>query len=160
MDVTRAAGKLGIPGLYVTGDPGAADDAAKVGSLAIRIGLGWAKSLSFTTGQCPVMRYHRGLMQMILHDKAHIAKAVNATVISLDEASQGYKDFDSGVARKVRAQPAWVDQELVGPPEVPRGTIRCVPRRAAVPSRPGYASAALSASRSAAPKTTRLRVAT
>ena len=23
MDITRAAGKLGIPGLYVTGDPGA-----------------------------------------------------------------------------------------------------------------------------------------
>src|SRR4029077_12173033 len=44
MDVTRAAGKLGIPGLYVTGDPGAATDAAKVGSLSIRIGLGWAKS--------------------------------------------------------------------------------------------------------------------
>ena len=80
MDVTRAAGKLGIPGLYVTGDPGAVDDAAKVGSLSIRIGLGWAKSHAFTTGQCPVMRYHRGLMQMILHDKAHIAKAVNATV--------------------------------------------------------------------------------
>jgi glutathione-independent formaldehyde dehydrogenase len=105
MDVTRAAGKLGIPGLYVTGDPGAADEAAKVGSLSIRTGLGWAKSQSFTTGQCPVMRYHRGLMQMILHDKAHIAKAVNATVISLDEAPQGYKDFDSGVAKKFVLNP-------------------------------------------------------
>src|SRR6201996_8912273 len=105
MDVTRAAGKLGIPGLYVTGDPGAADDAAKEGSLSIRIGLGWAKSQSFTTRQCPVMRYHRGLMQMILHDKAHIAKAVNATVISLDDAPQGYKDFDSGVAKKFVLNP-------------------------------------------------------
>jgi glutathione-independent formaldehyde dehydrogenase len=105
MDVTRAAGKLGIPGLYVTGDPGAVDDAAKVGSLSIRIGLGWAKSHSFTTGQCPVMRYHRGLMQMILQDRAHIAKAVNATVISLDEAPQGYRDFDSGVARKFVLNP-------------------------------------------------------
>jgi glutathione-independent formaldehyde dehydrogenase len=105
MDVTRAAGKLGIPGLYVTGDPGAVDDAAKEGSLSIRIGLGWAKSHSFTTGQCPVMRYHRGLMQMILHGKAQIAKAVNATVISLDEAPQGYKDFDSGVAKKFVLNP-------------------------------------------------------
>jgi glutathione-independent formaldehyde dehydrogenase len=105
MDLTRAAGKLGIPGLYVTGDPGAVDDAAKEGSLSIRIGLGWAKSHSFTTGQCPVMRYHRGLMQMILHDKAQIAKAVNATVISLDEAPQGYKDFDSGVAKKFVLNP-------------------------------------------------------
>ena len=105
MDITRAAGKLGIPGLYVTGDPGAVDDAAKEGSLSIRIGLGWAKSHSFTTGQCPVMRYHRGLMQMILHGKAEIAKAVNATVISLDEAPQGYKDFDSGVAKKFVLDP-------------------------------------------------------
>jgi glutathione-independent formaldehyde dehydrogenase len=100
MDVTRAAGKLGIPGLYVTGDPGGVDDAAKVGSLSIRIGLGWAKSHSFTTGQCPVMRYHDGLMQMILNDRAQIAKAVNATVITLDEAPQGYKDFDRGAAKK------------------------------------------------------------
>jgi glutathione-independent formaldehyde dehydrogenase len=100
MDLTRAAGKLGIPGLYVTGDPGGVDDAAKTGSLSIRIGLGWAKSQSFTTGQCPVMTYHHELMQMILNDKAHIANAVNATVISLDEAQQGYKDFDSGVAKK------------------------------------------------------------
>jgi glutathione-independent formaldehyde dehydrogenase len=105
MDVTRAAGKLGIPGLYVTGDPGAVDAAAKEGSLSIRIGLGWAKSHSFTTGQCPVMRYHRGLMQMILNDRAQIAKAVNATVITLDEAPKGYEDFDSGAARKFVLNP-------------------------------------------------------
>jgi len=105
MDVTRAAGSLGIPGLYVTGDPGAADEAAKEGSLSLRLGLGWAKSHSFVTGQCPVMRYHRGLMQMILNDRAHIAKAVNATVISLDEAPQGYESFDSGVAQKFVLNP-------------------------------------------------------
>jgi glutathione-independent formaldehyde dehydrogenase len=105
MDVTRVAGSLGIPGLYVTGDPGAVDDAAKQGSLSLKIGLGWAKSHSFTTGQCPVMRYHRGLMQMILNDRAHIAKAVNATVISLDDAPQGYKDFDSGAAKKYVIDP-------------------------------------------------------
>jgi glutathione-independent formaldehyde dehydrogenase len=105
MDVTRAAGKLGIPGLYVTGDPGAVDAAAKEGSLSIRIGLGWAKSHSFATGQCPVMRYHRGLMQMILNDRAQIANAVNATVITLDEAPQGYDDFDSGAAKKFVLNP-------------------------------------------------------
>ncbi len=105
MDVTRAAGKLGIPGLYVTGDPGAVDDAAKEGSLSIRIGLGWAKSHSFTTGQCPVMRYHHGLMQMILNDRAQIARAVNATVIGLDDAPRGYADFDQGAARKYVIDP-------------------------------------------------------
>jgi glutathione-independent formaldehyde dehydrogenase len=105
MDVARAGGKLGIPGLYVTGDPGGVDEAAKVGSLSIRIGLGWAKSHSFTTGQCPVMRYHRGLMQMILNDRAHIAQAVNATVTTLDEAPQGYRDFDQGAAKKFVLNP-------------------------------------------------------
>jgi glutathione-independent formaldehyde dehydrogenase len=105
MDATRAAGKIGIPGLYVTGDPGAVDDAAKEGSLSIRIGLGWAMSHSFTTGQCPVMRYHRGLMEMILNDKAHIADAVNATVVTLDEAPTGYQDFDKGAAKKFVLNP-------------------------------------------------------
>ncbi|GAA4894116.1 formaldehyde dehydrogenase, glutathione-independent [Actinomycetospora straminea] len=105
MEVTRAAGKLGIPGLYVTGDPGASDDAAKEGSLSIRIGLGWAKSHSFTTGQCPVMRYHRQLMNAILRDRVQIGKAVNATVISLDDAPQGYAQFDSGVAKKFVIDP-------------------------------------------------------
>jgi glutathione-independent formaldehyde dehydrogenase len=100
MDITRAGGQLGIPGLYVTGDPGGIDEAAKVGSLSIRLGLGWAKSHSFGTGQCPVMRYHRGLMEAILHDRVQIAKAVNATVITLDEAPQGYKDFDKGASKK------------------------------------------------------------
>ncbi len=105
MEVAKAGGRLGIPGLYVTGDPGAADDAAKEGSLSIRIGLGWAKSHVFTTGQCPVMMYHRQLMQAILHDKVQIAKAVNATVIPLDEAPQGYQDFDKGAAKKYVLNP-------------------------------------------------------
>jgi glutathione-independent formaldehyde dehydrogenase len=105
MDITRAAGKLGIPGLYVTGDPGAVDEPAKVGSLSIRIGLGWAKSESFTTGQCPVMKYNRQLMQAILHDKVQIAKNVNATVIPLERAPQGYEDFDKGAAKKFVLDP-------------------------------------------------------
>ena len=105
MTVTRAGGAVGIPGLYVTDDPGGVDDAAKTGNLSIRIGLGWAKSHAFTTGQCPVMRYHRQLMQAILYDKIQVAKAVNATVISLDEAPAGYKDFDRGAAKKFVIDP-------------------------------------------------------
>lgn len=105
MDLTEAGGALGIPGLYVTGDPGGVDEAAQEGSLSIRLGLGWAKSLSFTTGQCPVMMYHRQLMQAILADKVQIAKAVQATPIPLDEAPQGYADFDQGAAKKYVLNP-------------------------------------------------------
>jgi glutathione-independent formaldehyde dehydrogenase len=100
MDITAAGGALGIPGLYVTGDPGGIDEAAKKGSLSLSLGTGWAKSLAFTTGQCPVMKYHRGLMQAILHDRVQIAKNVNAKAITLDQAPQGYAEFDAGAATK------------------------------------------------------------
>jgi glutathione-independent formaldehyde dehydrogenase len=105
MDITMAGGSVGIPGLYVTGDPGGIDEAAKIGSLSMRFGLGWARALSFTTGQCPVMRYHRGLMQAILNDKVSIAKNVNATAITLDEAPEGYAAFDQGAAQKFVLDP-------------------------------------------------------
>ena len=86
-------------------DPGAVDEPAKVGSLSIRIGLGWAKSHAFQTGQCPVMKYNRQLMMAILHDKVQIAKNVNATVIPLEEAPEGYQEFDKGAARKYIIDP-------------------------------------------------------
>jgi glutathione-independent formaldehyde dehydrogenase len=105
MTVTRAGGALGIPGLYVTDDPGATDSNAKIGMLGIRIGLGWAKSHSFHTGQCPVMKYNRALMMAILYDKIQIAKAVNVTTISLDQAVKGYQDFDKGAAKKFVIDP-------------------------------------------------------
>ena len=105
MELTAAGGGIGIPGLYVTGDPGATDDAAKAGALSLSLGTGWAKSLSFATGQCPVMSYHRELMNAILADRVQIAKAVNATVISLDDAPNGYSAFDRGVAEKFVIDP-------------------------------------------------------
>jgi glutathione-independent formaldehyde dehydrogenase len=105
MEITRAAGAIGIPGLYVTGDPGGIDDNAKVGRLSIRIGLGWARSHVFTTGQCPVMKYNRQLMQAILYGKINIAKAVNVEVITLDDAPRGYRDFDKGAAKKFVLDP-------------------------------------------------------
>src|SRR5271156_3827655 len=105
MSVVRAAGGIGIPGLYVTEDPGAHDEAAKRGNLSMRFGLGWAKSHRFYTGQTPVLKYNRQLMQAILHDRLPIAKIVNATVISLNDAPQGYQAFDSGVAKKFVLDP-------------------------------------------------------
>ncbi len=105
MEVTRAGGALGIPGLYVTDDPGGVDANAKVGRLGIRIGLGWAKSHTVSTGQCPVLKYNRQLMQAILYDKIQIAKAVNVTTITLDEAPGGYRDFDKGAAKKFVLDP-------------------------------------------------------
>lgn len=105
MQLTRAAGSIGIPGLYVTEDPGATEQAAKTGNLSLRFGQGWAKSQNFHTGQTPTLRYNRQLMQAILHGRLPIAEIVNATVIPLDQAAQGYKSFDDGAAKKFVLDP-------------------------------------------------------
>ena len=51
------------------------------------------------------MRYHRQLMNAILHDRVQIARAVNATVISLEQAPEAYKEFDKGAAKKFVLNP-------------------------------------------------------
>ncbi len=105
MEVTRAAGRIGIPGLYVTDDPGGVDEAARRGSLSVRLGLGWAKSHSFHTGQTPVMKYNRQLMQAILWDRINIAEIVGVQLITLDEAPAGYGAFDAGAPKKFVIDP-------------------------------------------------------
>jgi glutathione-independent formaldehyde dehydrogenase len=105
MEVTRPAGAIGIPGLYVTDDPGAKDKAAQHGMLSLRFGLGWAKSHSLHTGQTPVLRYNRQLMQAILWDRLPIGEIVNVKVIGLDQAPEGYRNFDAGVPNKFVIDP-------------------------------------------------------
>jgi glutathione-independent formaldehyde dehydrogenase len=51
------------------------------------------------------MKYHRGLMIAVLHGRISIPKAVNTTVIPLDQAPQGYADFDRGAAKKFVIDP-------------------------------------------------------
>jgi len=48
-----------------------------------------------------MMRYNNDLMKTILSDKVKIADAVNATVISLDDAPKVYQDFDKGAAKSL-----------------------------------------------------------
>ena len=105
MQSVRAGGAMGLPGLYVVEDPLAVDDAAKQGSLSLKMGMGWAKALSIFTGQTPVMRYHRKLARAIMFDRIKPAKVVNATVIDLEDAAAGYRDFDKGAAKKYVLDP-------------------------------------------------------
>ena len=105
MEITRAAGSLGIPGLYVTEIPA---DRRKRQDRHVRHPLRpWMGQvvIAFTPASAPTMKYNRQLMQAILYDKIQIAKAVNVTVIPLDEAPQGYKDFDKGAAKKFVLDP-------------------------------------------------------
>lgn len=105
MELTRASGSLGIPGLYVTEDPGAKNESAKHGSINLHFGLGWAKALSFFTGQTPAMRYNRELMMAILNNRIQPAKAVNVELIRLEDAPRAYKEFNAGVPKKFVIDP-------------------------------------------------------
>jgi glutathione-independent formaldehyde dehydrogenase len=51
------------------------------------------------------MKYNRQLMMAILHDKIHIADAVNVEVVPLTEAPAGYRAFDQGAAKKFVLDP-------------------------------------------------------
>jgi len=51
------------------------------------------------------MKYNRELMMAILYDRVQIAKNVNATPIPIDQAPQGYQEFDKGAARKYVLDP-------------------------------------------------------
>ena len=44
-------------------------------------------------------------MNALLYDRLPIAKIVNAQVISLEDAPQGYQDFDKGAASKYVLDP-------------------------------------------------------
>jgi threonine dehydrogenase-like Zn-dependent dehydrogenase len=103
-----------LPDIFPTGYHGACTAGVTSGSTVYVAGAGpvGPAAAHSATGRCPVMKYHHGPMQMILNDKAQIAKAGNATVITLDEAPKGYKDFDQGAAKKFVLNPHGPDQGL------------------------------------------------
>jgi glutathione-independent formaldehyde dehydrogenase len=59
------------------------------------------------------MRYNEYLMQAILSDRVQIAKNVNAKLIPLDGAPQGYKDFDRGASVKYILDPHGLAAKMV-----------------------------------------------
>jgi glutathione-independent formaldehyde dehydrogenase len=106
MEVIKPSGALGIPGVYTDQDPGAPTEINKQGKLAMAFPKAWAKSPSFTTGQCPVMRYNRDLMMAILWDRMpYLRPLLNTEIISLDQAPEAYKSFQDGSPKKFVIDP-------------------------------------------------------
>ncbi len=66
IQVVRATGQLGVPGLYVPSDPGAPDEMAAQGRLGIDFGKFFEKGLKVGTGQCNVKEYNRQLRDLII----------------------------------------------------------------------------------------------
>jgi glutathione-independent formaldehyde dehydrogenase len=90
----RATGGIGVVGVFVPEDPGAADELAKKGKIVFDYGEMWNKGLTLGTGQCPVKRYNRHLCSLIERGKAEPSFIVSHEC-SLEEASDAYAHFDA-----------------------------------------------------------------
>ncbi|SNY63815.1 glutathione-independent formaldehyde dehydrogenase [Pantoea sp. GL120224-02] len=91
---TKATGGIGVVGVFVPQDPAAESDLAKEGKMPFDFGSFWFKGQSIRTGQANVKAYNRQLARLIHHDKANPGRIISHR-LSLDEAPEGYKNFDS-----------------------------------------------------------------
>jgi glutathione-independent formaldehyde dehydrogenase len=103
----RAAGGLGIVGVYLPQDPGAATEGAKQGRIGFDFGRLFQKGQHAGTGQCPVKRYNERLRDMIVAGRATPSLLVSHEV-DLVEAPTAYEKFDKRVdgCTKVLLHPA------------------------------------------------------
>jgi glutathione-independent formaldehyde dehydrogenase len=89
----RSTGGLGIVGVYMPQDPGAATEAAKDGRIGFDFGKLFQKGLRAGTGQCPVKRYNEQLRDLIITGRATPSLLVSHE-LALTEAPAAYEKFD------------------------------------------------------------------
>ncbi len=89
----RSTGVIGVVGVYMPQDPGAADPAAKDGRVAWDYGTFFAKGQRMGTGQCPVKHYNRELRDLIVAGRANPGLLVSHE-LPLTAAPDGYAHFD------------------------------------------------------------------
>jgi glutathione-independent formaldehyde dehydrogenase len=89
----RATGRIGVVGVYVPEDPGAATEEAKEGRVAFNYGAAFEKGIAIGAGQCPVKRYNRELRDLIIHGLARPSFIVSHD-LDLDDAVEAYANFD------------------------------------------------------------------
>lgn len=93
VSVVRATGGIGVVGVYMPEDPGAADEGAKQGRIGFDFGTLFTKGQHVGTGQAPVMRYNRQLRDLIVAGRATPSFIVSHE-LPLDQAAEGYRRFD------------------------------------------------------------------
>jgi glutathione-independent formaldehyde dehydrogenase len=90
----RAAGRLGVVGVFVPKDPGASNSLAKKGHVAFDWGMLWYKGQSVGTGQANVKAYNRRLRDLIHSGRAKPSFIVSHQV-PLEQAPEAYAHFDA-----------------------------------------------------------------
>ena len=96
VNAVKFTGKIGVVGVFIPKDPGAADGLAKKGEMAFDFGKFWFKGQKIGTGQCNVKAYNRKLMQLIHNNRAN-PSAIISQELPLSEAPKAYKNFDERV---------------------------------------------------------------
>jgi glutathione-independent formaldehyde dehydrogenase len=91
--VVRTTGAIGVVGVYVPEDPGAATEPAKQGRIGWDYGTFFTKGQRMGTGQCPVKRYNRKLRDLIIEGRARPSWIVSHE-LPLDHAPEAYEKFD------------------------------------------------------------------
>jgi glutathione-independent formaldehyde dehydrogenase len=95
-NICGTTGAIGVVGVYVPEDPGAASELAKEGRVAFDYGTFFTKGQRMGTGQCPVKRYNRELRDLIIAGRATPSFLVSHE-LPLTEAPTGYENFDQRV---------------------------------------------------------------
>lgn len=90
----RFTGGIGVVGVYLPEDPGASDELAKKGQIALDYGTFFFKGQRMGTGQAPVKRYNRQLRDLIAAGKAEPSFIVSHD-LPLEQAPDAYRHFDA-----------------------------------------------------------------
>jgi glutathione-independent formaldehyde dehydrogenase len=93
VNCVRSTGGIGVVGVYLPEDPGAANELARQGRIAWQYGTFFSRGHHMGTGQCPVMRYNRRLRDLIIAGRARPSFLVSHE-LPLDQAPEGYDHFD------------------------------------------------------------------
>jgi threonine dehydrogenase-like Zn-dependent dehydrogenase len=143
VEVVRSTGAIGVVGVYVPEDPGAAGDLAREGRVPFKYGRFFSRGHRMGTGQCPVKPYNRELRDLIV-----AGRASPSLIVSHELAlTEGVEAYDAPPARprgRVRddagrcrwSPPARPRRSHRGPAPATSGPGR----RAASSARPGSSS--------------------
>lgn len=91
--VLNPTGKLGIVGVYFTGDPHGVNEPARKGNFMLPWGEIFHKGIQIGMGQCPVKQFNLYLRDLILAGKAKPSFVVSHR-LPLSAAPDAYKKFD------------------------------------------------------------------
>jgi threonine dehydrogenase-like Zn-dependent dehydrogenase len=93
VQTVKATGRIGVVGVFVPEDPGAADKLEKRGRMAFDFGAFWFKGQSIGTGQANVKAYNRQLSRLIEHNRVKPSWIVSHE-LPLADAPVAYRNFD------------------------------------------------------------------